>query len=430
MALSVKQIDESTHLSFLSGHPKEHFMQTPTWGKIKSDNGWSCESIGFFNGEDLAACALLLKKKLPVFNQYIYYCPRGPVADFSDRQQIREIFSLLSDYLKKNRGVFLTVDPDIVFCARDKYDKIVKAPDDFIEFMTAIGLKHGGFNKNFENNQPRYTFRLQLEGGEEAVYDNLDRMAKKNLNISSDSCIEVYKEDNLPKFFEIMHDTAERDSFFEGSNAYYERLFPMLKSSSMAEMYFAKYNPVAHLAAIDDQIDAQKNEIFANELRMQEKHMPKLAIKNTQLAEKIERIEKQRAAAKEYAEKYPQGIDLSTLITIYTKNRLWTVYGGSRSMLRGLAANYKITWAAITDALARNMEFVDFFGSTGDLSETNPLLGIYSFKKKFSGEYIEFPGEFYLVCNKYLYFIWTAFSPLLLKLKRKASRKSNNETKN
>ena len=44
-----------------------------------------------------------------------------------------------------------------------------------------------------------------------------------------------------------------------------------------------------------------------------------------------------------------------------------------------------------------------FRGVSGDLSEDNPLYGLYKFKKGFNGEFTEFVGEMDLILNKPLY---------------------------
>ena len=45
----------------------------------------------------------------------------------------------------------------------------------------------------------------------------------------------------------------------------------------------------------------------------------------------------------------------------------------------------------------------DFRGVSGDVSEDNPLYGLYRFKKGFGGDFTEFVGEMDLVLNKPVY---------------------------
>lgn len=418
-----RSIDAQTHEQFMIGSAKEHFMQTPIWGEIKSTDGWQHEFIGFYNDSRLCATALLLKKPVPVIKKYLYYSPRGPVADYTNRQQLADMTGALRQYLKSKQALALTIDPDVAIEAHDKYDNPTMPRCDLVEYLSGLGWKHSGFVKNFENKQPRYTFRLPLDAGLDALYDNCDRMARKNLKFADEAAIRIYPSDDLDRYFEIMRDTAERDNFYEGSPSYYRRLYPMLKDKGMAQLWFARYEPKENLRLIDHALSELDNEIKDIDKKLAIKPTPRLETKKQQAQEKRGRIEKQKALAQDYLDRYPDGLDLSTLITVSTPHRTWTVWGGSRSELRQFAANYKITWHAIEQACAQNKEFVDFFGSTGDPSPDNPITGIYAFKKKFSGLYTEFAGQFDLIVSPLWYTAWNTLSPLVLKARRLLRRR-------
>lgn len=420
-----RTIDAKTHEQFMIGSPKEHFMQTAVWGQIKSTDGWQHEIIGFYQDDRLCASALLFKKAVPVLKKYLYYCPRGPIADYDDRALMQEMTLLLRKYLQEHHALALTIDPDVAIAAWDKYDKPTMERSDLAEFLCSLGWKHSGYVKNFENKQPRYTFRLSLADGIDSVYDQCDRMARKNLKFAQEAAIRVYPSDEMDRYFEIMRDTAERDHFYEGSPDYYRRLYPMLKEKNMAQLWFARYEPKENLRLIDHALQEIDEQLAELDKKLAAKATPRLETTKQQTLEKRGRIEKQRALALEYLEKYPDGLDLSTLITVSTPHRTWTVWGGSRSQLRQFAANYKITWHAIEEACKQGKEFLDFFGSTGDPNPDNPITGIYAFKKKFSGLHTEFVGQFDLIVSPFWYGVWNTLSPLLIRWRRRLRRHRN-----
>lgn len=190
----------------------------------------------------------------------------------------------------------------------------------------------------------------------------------------------------------------------------------------MAHLTFARYEPAEHLRLLEKQRKEALAEKAEIERILKEKPTPRQKTRLLQTEQTLERLAREKAQAEDVLEKYPEGLDLSTLITVQTPHRLWTVWGGSRSELRNLAANYKITWEAIERAAAQGMEFVDFFGSTGDPSPENPITGIYSFKKKFSGLFCEFAGEFELPVRPVCAALWRALSPAALRLRRRLRR--------
>jgi len=184
----------------------------------------------------------------------------------------------------------------------------------------------------------------------------------------------------------------------------------------MSDLLMAKYLPAEHLKSLDEQICSAETEIAEAEKKLQLKDTPKLQTALSQAKEKKERLGRLKESAAESSRLYPDGIVLSVGININTLHRGWTVYGGSRSVLRELNANYAITYEAIKRFTAKGMEFMDFFGTVPNPTEDNPLYGIHRFKKKFSGRYIEFPGEFHLVFDKTRYLIWMKLFPPVFKI--------------
>ncbi len=416
-------ISAQEHDSFLIGHPKEHFMQHSAWGKVKSAAGaWHSEQVGLFRDDVLVASSLLLYRKMPIFGSWIYYAPRGFVIDFQDQELLKVFTDHLRAYLKEKKVAYLLVDPDYYYQVTDAHDHVIKEKDDFVQRMTALGYVHQGFNMGFEATQPRFTFRLKLEGSLEEITNRFDRFTKKNLRQCQENQIEVYEEDNLELFFEIMHDTALRDNFLEYPKSYYETVYHTLKPLGMSNLYFAKYSPQKHLQAIQGQLEQADRDIQTAEAKYQAKPTAKMETQVKQAKEKKERFLKMQHTAETYLAQYPDGIVLSTGININTPNRGWTVFGGSRPILRELNANYGVTYQAIRNFQSQGMEFMDFFGTVGNPEDSSHPIGIHRFKKKFSGDYIEFPGEFHLIIRKGHYWAWKRLYPFALKVVRKLNK--------
>lgn len=74
------------------------------------------------------------------------------------------------------------------------------------------------------------------------------------------------------------------------------------------------------------------------------------------------------------------------------------VYGASDNNHRNVMPNYLVQWEMIKWAVETGCRVYDFQGVSGDISDkTNPLYGLYRFKKGFSGQLDELAGEFNLI---------------------------------
>lgn len=70
------------------------------------------------------------------------------------------------------------------------------------------------------------------------------------------------------------------------------------------------------------------------------------------------------------------------------------IYGASDNDSRNVMPTYLIQWEMIKWAIETGCTVYDFQGISGDLSEDNPLYGLYRFKRGFSGQIDELVGEF------------------------------------
>ncbi len=97
---------------------------------------------------------------------------------------------------------------------------------------------------------------------------------------------------------------------------------------------------------------------------------------------------------------YLDGVAIAGTLAIGYGDKVWYLYGASSNEHRNYMPNYLLQWEMIKWAIERGARVYDFRGVSGDLSEENPLYGLYRFKKGFNGEFTEFVGEMDLIYNK------------------------------
>ena len=100
-----------------------------------------------------------------------------------------------------------------------------------------------------------------------------------------------------------------------------------------------------------------------------------------------------------------EGKPVAGTLAIYYGDKVWYLYGASSNDYRNVMPNYLLQWEMIRWAVEKGCRIYDFRGVSGDLSEDNPLYGLYRFKKGFNGDFCEFIGEYDLILNKFMFFI-------------------------
>ena len=91
---------------------------------------------------------------------------------------------------------------------------------------------------------------------------------------------------------------------------------------------------------------------------------------------------------------YSGDIPIAGTLAILYGDKVWYLYGASSNKYRNFMPNYLLQWSMIKWAIESGCRIYDFRGVSGDISEDNPLYGLYRFKKGFNGDFCEFVGEF------------------------------------
>lgn len=412
----VEKIEKDEYEKFVKNHPtKSHFMQSWNFGEISKEKGFIAHYLGVKENKKLVATALLLQKKL-YKNICYFYCPRGFVLDYSNKDLLSYFTKQIIEYTKKYHSFFTAIDPDIKLQKLDINGNPIEGENNFelVNYLKSLGYKHLGFNKNFENKEPRYTFRLSLEPSLEEIHKNMHATTRKILNKGNQYDLECYIGDSsdLEGFYFTMKETAVREGITPFKYSYYKSFYETFKKDDESDLYMVKVdidklksNYETKIKNIEKNIDDLKN------LKNKDKANNLLKDYNNQFS----RLKKDFDIINNIEEKE---LVLSSIITVKYGDKVWTVHGGNCNKLRELNANYLIYDKIICDAKNNNYKMIDFFGTTGADSEDNKIHGIHLFKKRLGGEYTEFIGEFHLITNKFIYFLYQKLLPIYSKIRK------------
>lgn len=218
-----------------------------------------------------------------------------------------------------------------------------------------IGFVQKPLTLNFEGIQPRFVSRLDITKELDEVIEGFHHKTRYNIRLAERKGVKVRvgTREDLKRFHEIMEETGLRDKFVVRSLAYFQKMYDALVPPGFMRLYVAEH----------------------------------------------------------------EGLILSGAITLKFGNKCWYLYGASSNIKRNLMPNYLLQWEMIKWAKKSGCDIYDFRGISGDLDPSNPLYGLFRFKKGFNGEYTEFIGEFDLVFNPVLYKLWDVGVPMLKKVR-------------
>lgn len=430
----IENIEKEKYEKFVKNHKtKSHFLQSYAWGEFsKKCKGYTPYYVGMENDKgELVATALLLEKKLPM-GYSRFYSPRGFVIDFYDKELLTEFVKNIKNFTKKHKGIFIKIDPDIIWRKEDNNGQEIpleKDPKEIFETLKSLGFKHKGFTKNFETEQPRYTFRIDMNQTLEQIEEKYSKTTKQRINKGEQlgTKVRLGTIDDVKEFSHLMDLTENRKDFVSHDYEYYKNLFEIYNEDNHMDLFIGSINTKEVI------------EKYNNELKEVEESLVPLAgddlskSNKTKKAELEKRKEKLLEYIKEYQEaqdKYQEEIILNGHVIMEYGDKAWVLYAGNHNILMDSYSNYKVYAEHIKYCYEHGIKMYDQFGTVGDLSKDNPRLGLHEFKKKFGGDYVEFMGEFDLVTKKFMYFVFNKLVPIYRnKVRRKAKKKlkENNE---
>lgn len=417
----IENLSKERYEKFCQEHLKEsHFLHSYVWGKFQEkERKVKAHYIGYEDEKKhLVAVALLLERNLMLGYTY-FYSPRGFIINYQNKDLLKNFTKDLKVFAKKRKALFVKIDPDIKLHTLDIEGNILadkENNEELVSYLKELGYKHLGFNKNFENNQPRYTFRLSLQPSIEEITKNFHPTTRKIINKGNPYNLTLIKNDPkmIGAFFETMSQTADRENIVNHTYQYYKSYYETLNKENMSDLYVVTVD----VTKLKKTYQAKIKEIEKNIEKMSDEKY-KASEKNAN--KKQEFINQLMKAKKEYELIEPineKTLTLSAILTAKYRNKVWTLHGGNNTLLRELNANYFIYYEIIKDAKKENYDVIDFFGTTGDPVKENPVYGIHLFKKRLGGEYTEFIGEFDLIINKPIYYLYKTLVPIRYKLQK------------
>ncbi len=431
----IEHVEKKEYEKFVKSHYKSHFLQSYAWGEFsEAAKGVKAHYVGLKDKNKLVATALLLEKKLPMGYSY-FYSPRGFVIDFKNKDLLKEFTLKVKDYCKKYKSIFIKIDPDIIYRKEDNNGEELKLdydPKEVFKNITDLGFKHKGFTKNFETQQPRYSFRIDMNQSLDEITKKFSKTTTQRIKKgeSIGTKVRLGTIDDIPTFSHLMDLTENRKDFVSHDLSYYETLFRIYNQDNKMDLFLGSVNT-------KDIIDDYNKELSEVETKIsefgsdEELSTTKKNIKN----ELIKRKDKLNEYIDEYSkakEEYGEEITLNAHVIMEYADKAWVLYAGNHNILMNSYSNYKTYYEHIKYCYENGIKMYDQFGTIGDLSPDNPRLGLHEFKKKFGGDYVEFVGEFDLITNKFMYTVFTKLVPIyrnMVKNRAKKNIKKNVESK-
>lgn len=402
---------------------KSHFLQSSLWGEFSSiDKGLIPHYVGIKENNKLICATLLLEKKL-VFGYSYFYAPRGYVINFEDFNLLKIFTNELKKYVKKHKGIFIKIDPDIVIKKYNYNDEEIDVNCNVYDNLKKLGYKHLGFTQRFETTQPRFSFRIDFNQPFEEIEEHFSKTTKQRIKKANDLDVSVTLSNDINEFYNLMSITENRKDFITHNKKYYQDLYNIFSKKNKCNIFLGSVD----IAKIIDKNETTIHEIELEieKINLSDNLSKSLKTKLNEFEKRKDKLMNDNVKYQEIKEQYGNNIVLSAHFIVEYGDKAWVLYAGNHDILSYTYANYKTYFEHIKYYYNKGIKIYDQFGTVGKLEENDSLIGLHEFKKKFGGDYVEFIGEFDLITNKLMYFLFKKLVPFYRNRKFKQNVKKN-----
>ncbi len=419
--MKLVELEEKEYREFTMKH-KAHFLESYEWGLVSKYRGYKVYYLGLKDNEEIKASALVLEKKL-LFSYTRIYIPRGFTIDYKDKELLREITKEIKKFAKEKKAIVVKIDPAIKLHTIDENAKVIDGENnyDIVKNLEDVGFIHLPLTKYFETSQPRFTFRIPLENSIEEIENRYSSTTKSRIKkaINSEVFVETGDKDDVKEFSRLMKLTEKRQDFYSHDGEFFEKFYEIFSKNNMVTLYLGKID----LVKLSEKLEKDRQSYLKELDEIKDIDSKKANNRRKEIEKNLHSILEQIS----FLENKPkETIVVSSYLIVKYNGYAWALYAANDMDYKTMYANYLVYKIQIEDAFNENIKVFDVFGTIGDPNSNSSLLGLHDFKKKWGGEYTEFIGEFDLVLNKLMYFVYTKLIPIYHKL---VNRKLKKEVK-
>jgi len=351
--------------------PDGHLLQSWQWGQLKEKYGWQAERLAWQSpsGSALAA-AQVLRRELPIpalgSRFPVFYCPKGPVLDWSNAALRQRVLSDLQSIAAQRGAILMKIDPGLAVG--------IGFPDDPQSMDIASGMQtlqaliSQGWKASRQQIQFANTMTLDLNQSEDELLAGMKQKTRYNIRLASRRgvSIRLAGSGDLDLLYRMYAETSLRDGFVIRKSAYYDDAWRSFIDAGLAQPFLAEV----------------------------------------------------------------EGEPVAGLIVYRFGSTAWYIYGMSSNLHREKMPNHLLQWEAIRWAKAQGCTTYDFWGAPDEPGETDRMWGVYRFKDGFGASLVRTPGAWDFTTRPALYWGYSVALPSLLAMLRLRGRAQTRQSLN
>lgn len=409
----LKELTNEEFESFTNTFFQSSIYQTKEYAFAMNKQGFDSVFLGLIDetGHILAASLLLIQKK----SGFKYaYAPRGFLIDYTNFTLLQSFTIAIKKYLGKKDIIAVKISPMIVKSIYNANNVLLgnnRNYDTLFENLKKLNYYHLGYNNYFEALKPRFEVILDIDKPLVDIFKNFKRGQKNKVRQSLFRGISVHrgnKEDLQELYLQVKENYPRKLGYFDDIYQYFDK-------EKKVDFYYSKLDTEKFLTVSKKLYEAQEeynstlNKIILNKnVQKKEYYINKKIDADIHL----ERYKNKLVKATNLLRDSPNGVITSTALILKERDTVYLFMDGYDKKYRDFNGKHLLLWSLIQKYAKEGFKHFNLGGVSNVILEENDYKGLNTFKTNFGGTTYEYAGDFELITNQALYFMYKNAAPL------------------
>lgn len=403
--MSIKLLTNAEFLEFSKLFEPSSIFQTVNYASTMQRQGSDVLFVGLMDGNYLKAASLILVSKVNGFKYGT--APRGFLIDYNDENLVLEFTKLIKKFLGKRDIVAVKINPMIIRKIYDSNGRTIFSNNTYettFQKLTKMGYFHLGYNNYFEAVKPRFEATINLELNYIQLFGNMDKGTRNKIRKASRDGIKIYHGSIDDLKYLYLHTRGKYPRDLE----YFKTLYECFDDAELIDFYYSKLDTTDYLKYTQRKYMEflSKSKELSNLMINDQKSSDKIVDKKLYVDRNVVKYKNQLSEATEYLREYPNGIIISSALAVKWHDEVYIVNDGFDENYKKFGAKQLLFWKLIGRYAKLGYKRLNLGGVSNINKPDNKYKGLNEFKMGFHSNVVEYIGDFELITNSPLYFMY------------------------
>ena len=404
--------------NYAQKHKYASFYQSSSYANFKNNQeNYDIHYLGFVENNNLIGATMVIYKH--IFWGYKYaYAPRGFLIDYTNRRLIKELTYKLINLLKKQKFIFIKIDPPIIIKEHDFDGNLIyqsETSDNIINILKENRFEHLGFNLYNERMLSRFNVFSKLVDNNRNLFNSFNSDVQKKIKDTNRMAVKVFIDESydVNRFYDFI-----KKGYGKKGKNYFENLVDNFSKKDNIKIFYAMIDSNKYAQNTNNlyNVELEKNEGLTKIIESGDKKYDIQKVINDKIeSDKVlNAYKKDILISTDFLRKYPDGLVCGAALVISHGKGAEILINYGLKEFEHFNVNSILNFEIMKYYSDKKFKYINLGSVSGNFSSKSKYYPMLENKKGFNSSIIEYIGEFDLIIN-----------PLMYKVYKQKSQKKN-----